>query len=142
MPDDGKPGDGLGAELRSLDPALEPPPGAAGAGQGEPGAAGATDGDRSAAMGLSAMVVAILAAGIARRWPATAYTAEEKESLSLVLCPVLLKYGLTAAWLEKYRAEAALLGTLLMLAKTGMDRVTAAAPAAPGPSPEGAVPVG
>jgi len=140
MPDDGKP-DGLGAELRSLDPALEAPGGAAGAGQGEPGAAGATDGDRSAAMGLSAMVVTILAAGVARRWPATAYTAAEQESLAVVLCPVLLKYGLTAAWLEKYRAEAALLGTLLMLVKTGIDRVTAAAPAAPGASPGGAVPV-
>ena len=136
MPDD------LGAELRSLNPALEPQPGAAGAGQGEPGAAGATDGDRNAAMGLSVMVVSVLAQGVARRWPAAIYTMAEQDSLALVLCPVMLKYGLTAAWLERYRAEAALLGTLLMLAKTGIDRVAAAAaPAAPGASPGGAVPV-
>jgi len=139
MPNDRSPDD-LNPELAALDPALErvTDQGGAAPGASQPGAS-AGEGDRNAAMGLSSMVVGILAAGIARRWPATAYTEAEKESLAVVLCPVLMKYGLTAAWLEKYRAEFSLLGVLFLLGKTGMDRVAAASAAAP--APEGAIPV-
>jgi hypothetical protein len=83
------------------------------------------------AMGLASTVVNVIGAGVAKRWPATAYTDQEKESFSIVLAPLLMKWGLNAAWLARWREEATALGVLAQLAMLGYQRVQAAPP--PGP---------
>jgi NhaP-type Na+/H+ or K+/H+ antiporter len=80
------------------------------------------------AMGLASVVVGVLAGGVAKRWPATAYTDPEKESLAVVLAPLLMKWGLNAAWLARWREEATALGVLAQLGLIGYQRVQAAAP--------------
>jgi hypothetical protein len=80
------------------------------------------------AMGLASMVVNVLGAGVAKRWPATAYTDQEKESLSVVLAPLLMKWGLNAAWLARWREEATAFGVFAQLALVGYQRVQAAPP--------------
>jgi hypothetical protein len=121
-------------ELAALDPSLAPPgglngdaPGAAQPG-GDTAAAGVSDADRMGAMGLASVVVGVLAGGVAKRWPATAYTDPEKESLAVVLAPLLMKWGLNAAWLARWREEATALGVLAQLGLIGYQRVQAAAP--------------
>jgi hypothetical protein len=138
----------LSGEFSRLDPSLESvtdqaAPGAGGSQSSQaPGGDPHTDGDRNAMMTVAMLVVAALAAAVARKWPATAYTSEEKEALALVLVPVLLKWDLRYAWLIKWREEAALVGTLAMLATTGLDRMVAAARGKPAAAPGGAAPAG
>lgn len=86
------------------------------------------------AMGLASMVVGVIGAGIAKRWPATAYTDQEKESLSVVLAPLFVKYGFNAAWLARWRAEFSALGVLAQLGLVGYQRVQAAPPPAADPA--------
>jgi len=80
------------------------------------------------AMGLASMVVNVIGAGVAKRWPATAYTDPEKESLAIVLSPLLMKWGLNAAWLARWREEFTALGVIAQLGLLGYQRVQAAAP--------------
>ena len=124
----------VSAELAALDPSINPIGGAAGdvPGGAQPAgdtlAAGVSDADRMGAMGLASMVVNVLGAAVAKRWPATAYSEAEKESLAVVLAPLLMKWGLNAAWLARWREEATALGVLAQLAQLGYQRVQAAAP--------------
>jgi hypothetical protein len=86
-------------------------------------------------MVLASLVVGVIGQGIAKRWPATAYTLEEKQSLSIVLAPLFVKYGFNAAWLARWRAEFSALGVFAQLALVGYQRVQAAPPPAPQDDP-------
>jgi len=109
------------------------PPGAA---PSQPAAASAaSDADRMGAMGLASMVVGVIASGVVKRWPATAYTDKEKETLSIVLAPLFMKWGFNAAWFQRWREEATALGVVAQLALVGYQRVQAAPP--PKPAGEG-----
>jgi hypothetical protein len=138
-PDDAAPPAPVSPELAALDPSRAPPGGDV-PGAGEPGpdtaAPGVSDADRMGAMGLASMVVNVIGAGVAKRWPATAYTDAEKESLSIVLAPLLMKWGLNAAWLARWREEFTALGVLAQLAMLGYQRVQAAPPPAESPTPK------
>jgi len=139
LPDDAAPA--VSAELRALDPSLEPPGGAAGDAPGgaQPAgdtlAAGLTEADRMGAMGLASMVVGVIASGVAKRWPATAYTDTEKFTLSVVIAPLFMKWGFNAAWFQRWREEATALGVVAQLVLVGYQRVQAAPP--PKPAGEG-----
>jgi len=130
----------LSPELAALDPSRAPPgDAAADARPGPDGAApGVSDADRMGAMGLASMVVNVIGAGVAKRWPATAYTEQEKESFAIVLAPLLMKWGINSAWLARWREELTALGVLAQLGMVGYQRVQAAAPP-PAADPAGAV---
>jgi len=87
------------------------------------------------AMGLASMVVGVIASGIAKRWPATAYTDTEKSTLAVVLAPLFMKWGFNAAWFQRWREEATALGVVAQLALVGYQRAQAAPP--PKPAGEG-----
>jgi hypothetical protein len=86
-----------------------------------------------AAMGAASMLVGFVADTVAARWPATAYTAEERLAAAAVLAPVFVKHGITPAWLEKWREEIAAAMAIGGLIYVGYQRVQAAR-AAPGPA--------
>jgi uncharacterized membrane protein YebE (DUF533 family) len=76
-------------------------------------------------------VVGIIADAVAARWPATAYTADERMAAAAVLAPVFVKHGITPAWLEKWREEIAAAMTIGGLAYVGYQRVQATRGAPP-----------
>lgn len=136
-PDDAAPP--VSDELRALDPSINPIGGGDAPGGAQPAgdtlAAGAPDADRMGAMGLALMVVSVIDAGVAKRWPATAYTGEEKQTLAVVIAPLFMKWGFSAAWFQRWREEATALGVLAQLALVGYQRVQAAPPPDPQPQP-------
>lgn len=115
-------------------PAEAAPGGAAPAGEAAPGGAAPgpqpapppSDAKRAAAEAVAGLIVNGLAAGIARQWPAAQFKVDEKTAAAAVLVPVMLKYGLTPEWLERYREEIALGVTWGGLAYVGYSRVRAA----------------
>jgi hypothetical protein len=114
-------------ELRALDPANDsPPPGGEGAGSPPPGPPPGVTPGLDSAMRAAAMLVDFLAGAVADRWPAAAYSVEEKTAAAAVLAPVFVKHNITPAWLEKWKEEIAAGFVIGGLAWTGYKRVQAA----------------
>lgn len=143
-------------ELAALDPArAQDAPAGDRSSPAAPGAVTApAESLKTAAANAAVLVVAIVSAGIAQRWPVGAFTEEEKTALVAVLVPLFVKYAITPAWLEKWQEEIA---AVVVVGGTGygvFSRIKAAAaknaPAAPGAGggavlgdvPGGAVPAG
>lgn len=57
------------------------------------------------ALGLAQMGVELVAGLVGRRWPVLVYSPEQKTTAAAVLVPVLVKYDLSPAWLDKYKEE-------------------------------------
>lgn len=137
MPDDTIGAERLSPELDGLTGGdtigAESPAGAAPGGERP----GVSDAEREAAGTVATFVVGTLADMVGKRWPATAYTPDEKAAAVAVLVPVFVKYGITPAWLERWRVEVTAGVTFSSLAFVGYQRVkasraTAGKPAAPG----------
>ena len=123
------------AAVRGMEHGTASSPG--GEGAPPPGSApspGASDGEREAAGHAAGLVVDALAGLVSKRWPETAYTAEEKTAAASVIAPLFIKYGITPAWLERWREEMAAGLVIGGLAYAGYSRVRAARTSPP-PSP-------
>lgn len=83
------------------------------------------------AKGLAAMIVELGASVAVRRWPLITFTSEEKLQTVELATPVLVKYDIGSAWLDKFKEEIALATFLAQLVMAKRAQVEAAKPQKP-----------
>jgi hypothetical protein len=104
----------------------EPAPGAP---QGGPPALTEEQKKLLEAQGFATLLVELGARAACGRWPAITIDGTEKQQTRELLAPILVKYDIRSAWLDKFKEEIALATFLAQLVMAKRAQVEAAKPA-------------